>query len=673
MPYVIVGSGKRTCVHVKNPDGSAGKPKHCYDGEGHHERALAYMRALYVNVPEASSKGFLEMSKLTRMKEKERRQRRRLQKAQEEKNALEILETEEIGVEEEDGAILASMAGETLEDDQPIEEGEATEKNPIGEKDEVKSIEKDMDEMVTPMPMMGPTSFDELDAARVAREQASEVRQITYDVQDLVYNIVGNPMMDASAKAKAIQMVGSDFEGRFTGIVGKDTHKDLDLLELEALIAYDNRGSGLGEKVGDALTVVKEVMSSRARMAQPDSSYAMTTTYQGKKIRKYLIHDKAHVRNALARAAQQIKRGVEPFSGWARAALPKIRVAAKSMGIEASTAKERNAIVITKDAKGDWRWVGWVSNNFMDWDGDIISKEAHEEFVDWLDQHPEWAPAFLSWHTPKTIRKNRVDFWDFSNGFLIMSGKLEPPEAEGLFKAQKVTNLGMSHGTLVLSRDPTDQRVITKYRMYEASDLALENAANPFTTLEVCAKEVQMDKQKYLAEILGSPEKAAAYLELAGAKQKELQEAGIEQKEVRITTPASGAPASDTPIPAPSATLAPDQVTEMIKAVEASIDIPGLNDWVTMANESIEKVPVLEEIVKSLLTSQDDRLAEALTPPASRLAWAQKSRASQDDATILKPKNKKDDELSKAAPAIPDDYWLSQATQTAPVNAEQAS
>lgn len=667
MPYVIAGSGKRTCVHVKNPNGSVGKLKHCF---GNCAEALKYMRALYANVPEANSKGLRDMSKLKKMKEKERRKNRRLQKAHELATELEALEKEEVAAEDEseDGAVLAKMIGETLSDDEPIEEGEASEEVPEVEETEVKSIEKDYGEMAMPaIPMMGPTSFDELDAAHLAREQAAEARQVTYDVQDLVYNIICSPM-DPKAKAQAIQKVGSDFEGRIGEVMAETVDKDLDLLELEALIAYDARGSGIGEKIGDTVTIAKEAMSYGAKKAQPDGSYALVTNYQGKQIRKYLIHDKAHVRNALARAAQQIKRGVEPFAGWARAALPKIRSAAKSMGIEASTAKERNAIVITKDAKGDWRWVGWVSNNFMDRDGDIISKEAHEEFVSWLDQHPEWTPAFLSWHTPKTIRKNRVDFWDFRNGFLVMSGKLEPDEARGLLKAQKVTNLGMSHGTLVLSRDPKDQRVISKYRMYEASDLALENAANPFTTLEVCSKEVHMDKQKYLAEILGSPEKAAQYLELAGVKQKELQAAGIEEKaakaDVTINVTQTEPPAAVPPVAAQT----PDQA--ILDQISKALDIPGLSAWVEKTSEDLQKIPILEGLIKDLSKDSDDKLAEALTPPAARLAWAQKSRASQSDKTVLKSEDDADAKLAATSPAIPDGYWLSAVTKTAPAKVD---
>ena len=225
-----------------------------------------------------------------------------------------------------------------------------------------------------------------------------------------------------------------------------------------------------------------------------------------------------------------IKRGGKSAAD-AKAALPKIRAAAKKLGIGNNMEKERNSILVEKDADDHWRWVGWVTNNFIDWDADIITEDAHKEYVGWLEKNMDVAPSFVSWHTPGTARTHPVDFAMYENGFLIMSGLLEEQEAIGLLKAQSKIDLGMLHGSFVLSRDPKDPRAITKYRMYEASDLPLENAANPFTDFETMVKEVGMDKVKYLAQILGSEEKANAFLEKTGLKQKQLQEAEVESKE----------------------------------------------------------------------------------------------------------------------------------------------
>lgn len=48
MPYMLVGN----CVHKKNADGSTGAAIKCH---GSRQEALAHMRALYANVPDAKS------------------------------------------------------------------------------------------------------------------------------------------------------------------------------------------------------------------------------------------------------------------------------------------------------------------------------------------------------------------------------------------------------------------------------------------------------------------------------------------------------------------------------------------------------------------------------------------------------------------------------------------
>jgi hypothetical protein len=511
---------------------------------------------------------------------------------------------------------------------------------------QITAIEKDrygMGDMAMPMdmPMPAPTSFEELDAMKAAQDQADEVRETSWDVQDLVRNILNDPEMDASEKSKAIKNVATGFETKLAEIISnpEDTQKDLDQLTLESILAHDKRHTNIVEQLVD-----KAKVSYGSRQDMPDSNFAFVTTRAGKKVRKYLIHDKSHVRNALARAAQEMNAGGEAASD-AKAALPKIHAAAKKFGIGMSMKKDRNAIVIEKDASGSWRWIGWVSNNFEDTDHDIISKEAHEEYVAFLDANPLMVPAFINWHTPETMRKSLPDFWAYENGFLIMSGQLTEKEAECLLKASSNNDLGMSHGTLVLSRDLKDPRVITKYRMYEVSDLPLENAANPFTALETLSKEADMDKKAYLAQFIGEA-KADELIKQTADAQKELTAAGVVSKET-------------SPVEPPKAEV--DEV--MVKEIMARLDIPGLNEFVAKAQEAIDKVPLLEQALKEMAVSVDDRVAEKISPPATTLAWSKKEmRPSESDKNVVEP----DNALLKNVPNAGDN-WLSRATGTTPV------
>lgn len=564
-------------------------------------------------------------------KAKSIQERRRQRQLQELKQKAKSVEVEEVEDSEEE------LADEDAEDEV------------LDEEDAEEEIQKDMYSGDNPMPMMGPTTWEEKDAMEMAAEQAHEVREISWSVSDLVSNILCHPEMSVSEKASAIKNVGAGFEERVATVLSEPVEKDLDILEIESVLAHDRRTTGLIEGWID-----KAVLTASARKKLDSSDFALPSK------RKYPIHDRAHVRNALSRAAQQMKAGGEGAAD-AKAAMPKIRAAAKKFGIGMSMKKDRNAIVIEKDAKGDWRWVGWVTNNFKDTDEDILCKESHQEYVSFLDSNPHMAPTFITWHTPETARQNLPDFWTYENGFLVMSGKLTEKEAQNLLEASVATDLGMSHGTLVLSRDPKDPRVITKYRMYEVSDLPLENAANPFTALETLSKEANMDKLAYLAQFIGKDRAKELIEDKTAEAQQALQNAGVESKEKKEEAPAE-APKQETP-PAPD-------TEAIVKELMTKLDIEGLNAFVTKAQEAIDKVPLLETAItelkkenETLTKDQDEKLAEMIAPPA--FAWSVKKemRASEAKETVVKT----GDALLDAKPEVP---WLSVATGTKPIPAD---
>lgn len=500
-------------------------------------------------------------------------------------------------------------------------------------------------------PMLGPTSFEELDAAREAEERAHDVRMATYDVQDLVRNILYESD-DPKAQSTKIKKVASEFEGRVSKIMAQPIKKDIEVLQIESILATEARGMNVFQK---GVEFVKEKLSSEARGNLSDSDFALPSK------RKYPIHDKAHVRNALARAAQQIESGDEEAKADARAALPKIRAAAKKFGIEVS--KEKSALIIEKDKSGTWRWIGKPTNNFRDWQGDILSKSAHQKYVSWLDANPEIAPVFVSWHTPGTRRASKVDFWMEQDGAVIMSGPLTEEEAGRLFMVQKEVDLGMSLQAFGMRLGP-DPSVVTDYWCYEVSDLPRDAAANPFTMLETMTKEVGMDKKKYLATIMGSEEEAEAFLKKTSQAQAELAKAGIESKEKEEKIE------EKTTEPTPT----PPDLDAILKAVSEHFKMDDLNAFVAQAQDNAEKVEVLEGLVKTLKTSKEDDLAAALTPPISKWRWAQDARATTSPDTKLKKDKteaKADDEenLEKAAPGVPEGYWLSEVTGTVPIEA----
>ena len=344
-----------------------------------------------------------------------------------------------------------------------------------------------------------------------------------------------------------------------------------------------------------------------------------------------------------------LKRGGEAAAD-ARAALPKIRAAAKKFGIEVST-KSESGFIVEKDSTGQYRAIMWPSNNFIDRDGDIIAEEAHQEYVEWARENEDLMPALLAWHVPETKFKNHIDYVDYVDGFLFMSAPLTDDEARVLKEMSEKTELGMSHGSFVLGRDPSDPRVVTQYRMFEASFLPLEHAANPFTALETFSKEARMDIKEFLTGVFdGDEEKAEKYLDRRKKTKEALQEADVEHKEVKPeeVTPAEETPAVD--------------MDALIEKVGEEYDMEGLSEFVVKAKEAIEQVQVLKELVTELTKEREEQLEELISPKVGKhFAWSEKMASASEETEV-----EEDDPILDETPLAPDG-WLSQLSQTKPV------
>lgn len=569
---------------------------------------------------------------------------------------LEDLRGLELG--DDELAVLKALGQET-----PAEADDETGDVDKGDDDEVRDpeepeeIHKDYGTAEQPafVQVVGPTSFDELETARDAEDKAYEIRMAGWDVQDLVRNIIRHPEMAPADKSKAIKKVGTDFESRVSDLVSGPVKKDMDVLTVEAILARDRRRMGPGEKLIELIAKARPV-SDESLAKMPDGNFAIVVDGT----RKYPIYDRTNVRQSLALVSQVISNGGEESVAEARAALPKIRAASKKMGVEVSMEKDRNAILVEKDQSGHWRWVGWASNNFVDWSGEVLSKESHEDYIAWLDKNKDLAPLLMSWHTPGTAREAPADFWMYENGFLILSGPLTEAEAAGLLKAQAETDLGMSVGGFAIA-DKATPKVFKKYRLYEVSDLPLENADNPFTDFTVIAKEADMDKAKYLATLIGE-ERATEFLEKTAMKEEALKDAGVTQKEKTPETTA--APEKKTPAAKPKV-LTPE-MQAILKAVEEHLEIEGLNEFVAQSKEAMEKVEVLEELVKAASKSNEDALAEMIEP---RLAWSKTVKKERPTAKA-ETEVPDGDELAAAVPGLGDN-WLSKATGTTPVDVDK--
>lgn len=581
--------------------------------------------------------------------------------------------------------------------------------------DETKSLELD-EKCMDVMPAMaygGATTFADAFAAMEADEAAMMMHKHTGMFQDIVRNILNNDSI--SDKAEAIAAAADELKGIMNKpegegmkeypVVNVKTNDDIDvnkLAQVAKLLQDDSieisQISGVSAKtlnelddLIDETTEAQDVVSNthksimqifgdwlKAKLSRasindlPDSDFAYIEP-GGKKdesgkttprsLRHYPIHDEAHVRNALARAAQMMKRGGEAAT-IAKKAMPKIREMAKKMKIGMMDEKKEDydgAFSTFKDAEGQYHWIGIVTNKFRDRDtrrhpkGEIVTEAAHKEFMAYLDAHPEQAPELWTWHTPGTARKSRAYWWDYDDkGFVVMSGPLTEDEAKAFDENE---SLGMSHGFYALERDEK-QGLILKYRTFEVSELPPQFVANEWTDFAAIRKELTMaftpDKRAALVKRFGEA-KVAELEGKTGEMAKALEAIGAEWKDTQSEAPKTEPPTAEAK-------------SETVEHVLAALNLPELQAGIKAISEQAALVPqlqtqvkVLEDKLTALSKSEDEKIAEKLAPKVKPFDWG--FRASTSPDTAIKADDPKDAALKTTAPS---DSWVKNITPIVP-------
>jgi hypothetical protein len=149
---------------------------------------------------------------------------------------------------------------------------------------------------------------------------------------------------------------------------------------------------------------------------------------------------------------------------------------------------------IVKAADGTYRWLAIYSNKYRDDDGipEIISSDAHKDFVRAVDDG-EWPqPELWYWHVPiSSMGKSTMVAYDEAAGFAVASGVFNEGMESVAESLQKQSDLAVSHGMPVseIQRDADDPTIITRYRSREISLLPLKAAANKLTGSFITSKE----------------------------------------------------------------------------------------------------------------------------------------------------------------------------------------
>jgi len=510
------------------------------------------------------------------------------------------------------------------------------------------------------LPANGATTFDELDSYRDALHEARAIRDVTGDFEMLVGNVLAKS--EPGELGDRIVSLGEEMRTRLENPPEEKTTEE----------------GGFLARIKEALQKAKITRASINNL--PDSDFAYIEP-GGKKdedghttprsLRHYPIHDAAHVRNALARASQQINRGGKSAE-IARKALPKIRATAKKMGIGAPAEGKSSGFRVEKALDGSWRWFGWVSNKFRDRDapaepklgGQILSEAAHKEFVEWATADPKRMPELWPWHTKEGAHDLPADWIDYADGFLMMSGALTAKEAE---RVQRL----MSHGLINFDYDKKNG-VIRKYRTFEASYLPREHAANEWTDIETLQKEIadmgfNPERRGFLVEALGEERVKKLEGETEG-RGKALESLGVEYKELSDTLERLAVAgeteeeeSTDGGEPGDSPIKAMVDVDQIAAAVAQKLELKELSE---LLKDQSQTILAMGKALTALAKSDDEKVAETLRPRADVKefipSWSK--RLSQAAETTVDETN--DKELIKSQLGLTTKSWVTETLGT---------
>lgn len=273
----------------------------------------------------------------------------------------------------------------------------------------------------------------------------------------------------------------------------------------------------------------KAELSSSSRNSLPDSAFMYVEPggkkdKEGRTTPRSLRHlpirdgqgriDLPHLRNAISRLSQS-----ETGKGWLSTSLrARLLARARSLLKRQRNTKEEQTLVervtmavkewlngesgaddpeplsIWKEADGTYHWLAIYSNNYRDDDGipEIISAEAHRDFVKAVDAG-EWPmPEFRYWHIPiaRMGQANLVAYDDVT-GFAIAAGAFDKGMESVAENLSKRKDHLVSHGMPVeeIRREESDPTILTRYRSSELGPLPGRAAANKLTGSFITSKE----------------------------------------------------------------------------------------------------------------------------------------------------------------------------------------
>lgn len=199
---------------------------------------------------------------------------------------------------------------------------------------------------------------------------------------------------------------------------------------------------------------------------------------------------------------------------------------------------ENGRLVITKEADGKYRWIGYSSNAFRDRANDIIATSALERDVERADELNYYGP--LRWWHVKGMDIGSTDFRAMKGRVLIESGEIFDNDiAKSIMAQQK--NLQMSVGFFHPGDEPKNGRVFQNVFIFERSILPAGYAANDLTKFSVKGANMKMPlkakikafgallkDEALLTRVLDNADKIEGFAEALGKDFKEAEKEDVE-------------------------------------------------------------------------------------------------------------------------------------------------
>jgi hypothetical protein len=295
----------------------------------------------------------------------------------------------------------------------------------------------------------------------------------------------------------------------------------------------------------------------------------------------------------------------------------------------------KNKSLFYRDTSGELWFLGFYSNNFEDVEGDIITKDAHAEYSEWIKEtgvkppitllhQPKFSPtvhvaqlialkagimsaeeyseSYLKLYKPFAIAQAEkvIDF----GGFVLVAGRILPGKENVAELLQKTNvDLGMSHGFIPVK---VDGNIISKLRAFEFSVLPVSIAANKLTVVNIkdvnkmdnVLEKLTEEERQFMEEVLETNEEDAqiSVEQARGLLSKLIGSKSTEEETVEVT----------------------EDYVELRDKIFVDLNVEGLQSVLATVNETFkslnEKIEELEDRVKKTEVEDDVKIANQLNP-----------------------------------------------------------